>query len=160
MSSLFSQTGGARIGFFNASWPLAKLSATCEALRLTCLGREYVFLKRDVQGLSRYGGGLRIVHTVSAFPEFVVFWTFRFDALKRGLEGLGYEVRVAAIYDERLDRNAFVAGGLSFIPFVGVLFGIVAIARGLTSQDGRGKALATVGAAGIVFNILFLRGLF
>jgi hypothetical protein len=48
MPSMFSQTGGARIGFFNASWPFAKLSATSEGIRLTCLGREFEFSQEDV----------------------------------------------------------------------------------------------------------------
>ena len=60
---------------------------------LSCVGRECSFPKADVQGLSRHGGlfstGLRIEHTVSSYPEFVVFWTFGFETLKRGLESTG-----------------------------------------------------------------------
>src|SRR5262245_14998052 len=142
MTSTFSRTGGARIGSFNASWPLATLSATSDTVRLSCIGRQYVFLKSNVRGLSRHGGvfstGLRIEHTVSAYPELVVFWTFGFGTLKRVLDSLGYEVRDAPIGDNRLGGDSFVVG-LSFIPFIGVIFGIAAMTGGslLTSEGAR-----------------------
>jgi len=103
MTATFSQTGGARLGMFNASWPFATLSATPDALRLSCLGRDYSFPKGSIRSLSRHRGifstGLRIEHSDSSFPEFVVFWaslffwTSGFRKLKAQLESLGYEIR-------------------------------------------------------------------
>jgi hypothetical protein len=157
---MFSRTGGARIGYFNASWPLATLSATSDTIRLSCLGRELLFLKSNIRSLSRHGGlfskGLRIEHTVASYPEFVVFWTFGFETLKRNLETLGYEIREAPIARNILGGEALIAGGLSFVPLFGILFGIAAIAQGLASHTKIGKVLAAVGAAGITFNILLL----
>jgi len=102
MNSAFSQTGGARLGFFNATYPFAILSADTEGLRLSCLGRNYAFSKNKIQSLSRHRGifsvGLRIEHSEPSYPQFVVFWasmffwTSGFQRLKAQLENLGYEV--------------------------------------------------------------------
>jgi hypothetical protein len=54
----------------------------------------------------------------------------------------------------------FVIGGLSFIPLLGVLFGLIAIVWGLSAWRGGGKKLALVGAAGIGFTILVYGALF
>jgi hypothetical protein len=95
MTSIFRQTGGARIGFFNASWPLARLSATREAVSLWC-GLRFTFPKESIRRLSWHRGwmsnGLRIEHGVPRYPEFFVFWTFDFPTLKRALEALGHQV--------------------------------------------------------------------
>jgi hypothetical protein len=159
MTTMFSQTGGARIGFFNASWPFAKLSATSDIIRLTCLGRECEFPRREVRRLSRhralFSTGLRIEHAVAACPEFVVFWTFGFEKLKRGLEGAGYEVQEASIGQSRHDVDALIAALLSFVPKIGILFGIVAVVWALRSRTERGKDVLAVSAAGIAFNVLF-----
>jgi hypothetical protein len=103
MTTTFTQTGGARLGMFNATYPFATLSATPDVLRLSCLGRDYSFRKESIRSLSRHRGifstGLRIEHTDPFFPEFVVFWaslffwTSGFQKLKAQLESLGYEVR-------------------------------------------------------------------
>lgn len=100
----FTQTGGARLDSFNASMPLATLSGDQHALKLSCLGRDYVFLKSRIERLSRHRGifsvGLRIEHHEESLPQFVVFWasafffwTWGFFLLKTRLESLGYEVR-------------------------------------------------------------------
>jgi hypothetical protein len=158
--STFSQTGGARIGLFNASWPLATFSATSDRIRLCSVGRECVFLKSQVV-LSRYegflgpGAGLRIEHANADYPNFIVFWTFRFEALRKGLESLGYEVRQAPLSDPPFSGHpAFPAAWLSFVPVVGVLFGAIAITRGLSSQTRWSKGIAAIGAAGITFNLV------
>lgn len=54
---------------------------------------------------------------------------------------------------EKLGAFPYVVGGLSFIPLIGVLFGIVAIVWGLATGKRGGKRLALIGAAGIVFTI-------
>ena len=102
MSASISQTGGARLDFFNASYPFATLSADTQTIRLSCLGRDYVFAKRTIQRLSRHRGlfsiGLRIEHTEPSHPQFVIFWASLFfwdsgfQVLKRQLESLGYAI--------------------------------------------------------------------
>ena len=61
---------------------------------------------------------------------------------------------------EKLSGLPFVVGGLSFIPLIGVLFGIVAIVWGLVTRRPGGRKLALVGAGGIAFTILLYGGLF
>jgi hypothetical protein len=97
-----SQIGGARIGLWNFSFPFARLLANQNALALSCLGQNYVFLRDNIVSLARHRGlfsvGLRIDHRNSLYPKFIVFWVspFRtrthFTHLKRRLEALGYEV--------------------------------------------------------------------
>jgi hypothetical protein len=62
--------------------------------------------------------------------------------------------------DRKLGAGAFVVGGLSFIPLIGVLFGIAAIVWGLVSRKKGSKALALVGASGIAFTVALYGGLF
>ena len=104
MSAAFNQTGGARLDAFNATMPFATLSGSADALKLSCMGRDYVFPKSSIQSLSRHRGlfsvGLRIEHHEKSLPQFVVFWTsafffwtWAFSVLKTRLESLGYEVR-------------------------------------------------------------------
>ncbi len=92
----FVQTGGARIGSMNASWPFATLSADRHAIVLCCLFK-FAFPRDGIIRLSRYRGffstGLQIEHDVPRYPRFMVFWTFSFDVLKAKLEALGYMVR-------------------------------------------------------------------
>lgn len=54
----------------------------------------------------------------------------------------------------------YVVGGLSFIPLVGVLFGIVAIAWGLLTKKRGGKKLAIIGTCGIAFTVILYSSLF
>ena len=102
MSEPISQTGGARLDYFNASYPFATLSADSQTLRLRCLGRDYVFPKSSIRRLSRHRGffsvGLRVEHTEQSCPQFIVFWasvffwTSGFQRLRTQLESLGYEI--------------------------------------------------------------------
>ncbi len=102
MEATYSQTGGARLDLFNASWPFATLTANREALQLACLGKSYTIPKKDIRGLSRYRGmfsvGLRIEHEDNSIPDFIVFWASviwfdrGFETLRFNLEKLGYTV--------------------------------------------------------------------
>ncbi len=98
----FKQTGGARIGFRNATYPFAVLSADADALHLSCLGRAYHFPRSQIVRLSRHRGlisvGLRIEHAHGSWPEFIVFWSSlavwpsRFNILLAELAALGFDV--------------------------------------------------------------------
>ena len=61
---------------------------------------------------------------------------------------------------KKMGAFPFVVGGLSFIPLVGVLFGIVAIAWGLLTKKSDGKKLAIIGACGIAFTVILYSSLF
>ena len=98
----FSQTGGVRLNFFNASWPMATLSGDKRSLYLRCpagvfsLNKLFLFPRSHIRRLSKYRGffstGLHIEHTEVSFPRFIVFWTFDFTNLKSKLMHLGYDV--------------------------------------------------------------------
>jgi len=101
MTATFTQTGGIRIGegifsAFNASWPFARLLISPKQVCLSCFSYQYSFPKESVRRLSRHRGvfsvGLRIEHTIPMYPVFLVFWTFKYAALKRQLVEMGYTV--------------------------------------------------------------------
>jgi len=81
MHKTFESTGGARVGWVNATWPLAKLSATPEAIRLSIgfLG-DYIFTPDRVVAVTRcgtislFGQGIQIHHCNADCPERVIFW--------------------------------------------------------------------------------------
>lgn len=54
---------------------------------------------------------------------------------------------------EQMGRGPFVLAGMSFIPLIGVLFGIIVIAWGLMTSRAGGKKLALVGLAGITTTV-------
>ncbi|RZJ61612.1 MAG: hypothetical protein EOO45_23165 [Flavobacterium sp.] len=75
-------TGGAKIGAFNASWPLAKLHVTRDKFEINVgfMGK-YIFLPGDITGITSYIGGykvgssgVRITHTIPHYNDLVVFF--------------------------------------------------------------------------------------
>lgn len=64
--------------------------------------------------------------------------------------------------DEREKPGAlpYVIAGISYIPLLGVLFGIVAVIWGLTTSKARGGVVAAIGAGGIAFTVLIYGSLF
>jgi len=64
-------------------------------LALSCLTATWIFPKDSLRPLRKYRGvffstGLKVEHSIARYPPFVVFWTFRFAALRRELEQRGY----------------------------------------------------------------------
>jgi hypothetical protein len=62
--------------------------------------------------------------------------------------------------NEKLSGFPFVVGGLSFIPLLGVPFGIAALIWGITTKKAGGKTLAQLGGAGIVVTLALYGSLF
>jgi hypothetical protein len=62
--------------------------------------------------------------------------------------------------DQRLGAGAYVVAGLSFIPLLGVPFGIAAVVWGLVTRRAGGRLLALLGAGGIAFTIVVYGSLF
>lgn len=82
--SPFKLTGGARIGWANATWPLATLSVTNERLDLdVSLIGNFSFTPDQIISIEAYssfpliGQGIKINHTVSNYKEKIIFWSFR-----------------------------------------------------------------------------------
>ncbi|WP_343717464.1 hypothetical protein [Inquilinus sp.] len=64
------------------------------------------------------------------------------------------------VKSEKLSGFPFVVGGLSFIPLIGVPFGVIAIVWGLVTKKTGGRKLAILGACGILLTILLYGALF
>jgi hypothetical protein len=104
----FVQDGTVRLHSLSTWWQDARLLGNKDLLKLSCsariLGptRIFVFPRNRIRRLSRYSSlfqtGLRIEHSESSFPEFVLFFPSRvalpsrFEKLKSKLVHLGYEV--------------------------------------------------------------------
>lgn len=71
-----SFTGGARVGWFETGWPLARLAATDTLLTLNTMGK-YEFVAEQVVALEKKGGilasGIQVVHNRSDYPRTIIF---------------------------------------------------------------------------------------
>jgi hypothetical protein len=81
MIPTFKATGGARTGGINATWPLAKLEASADSLRVSILTLGvYSFTPGTVVSITRYtrfpilGWGIQIQHCVPEYPARLIFW--------------------------------------------------------------------------------------
>ncbi len=99
MPQPFKATGGARIGWVNATWPLARLSVSADSLRLsvTFIG-DYSFPADTVISIARYttipvlGWGIKIQHSIPDYPAHIIFWCLgRPEALLAGIRDSGFQ---------------------------------------------------------------------
>lgn len=98
-----SSVGGARIGWVNATWPFATLTARQDQLILnaTVIGK-YSFSPDQVVAIEKYtaipilGWGIRIHHSVAAYPRKIVFWCFGSpESLIRRIQETGFVAKAA-----------------------------------------------------------------
>ena len=99
----FTTTGGARIGWMNASHPLAKLSAdaTKIEIKVRMLG-TYTFAPEDIVSIERYSilpviaSGIRIEHANLKYPKHVIFWSSKSpEFLLDGITSSGFAPKAA-----------------------------------------------------------------
>jgi hypothetical protein len=96
MSMEITAIGGIRLGWVVATWPLAQLTATAQALSVGgLLFGTYTFAPDQVVALedstSLFSGEIRIVHTNPDYPEDIVFWCFGSPRdLVRRIGGIGF----------------------------------------------------------------------
>jgi len=99
----FAATGGAQLGWINATWPLANLSVSAEKIELRVgASGKYIFRPESVVDISRYtfipvlGWGIRIRHCVAAYPDDIVFWCLgNPDKLMERIRETGFGARAA-----------------------------------------------------------------
>ena len=109
-----SVTGGARVGWVNASWPLAQLSVSEGRLRLYAfLIGQYDFAPEDVIAFENYGfipilaSGVRIMHRRTDYPQKIIFWSARPNRL---IERIGQAGFIPAGTPESVGPVQFEAG--------------------------------------------------
>jgi hypothetical protein len=99
MAQSFDITGGARVGWMNATWPLAQLSATADSLRISVfLLGTYSFTPDQVSSIERYvmipvlGWGIQVRHCVPEYPRKIIFWSLGSpERLLSGISGSGFQ---------------------------------------------------------------------
>ena len=115
MTASLKMTGGARIGWVNATWPFARLSASAQELSVSgaLIGR-YSFSPEQVAALEPYGSipvlgsGVRIVHTVQNYPDKVIFWCFGSPRhLIERIRALGFQPRATRAQVPQREGMAF-----------------------------------------------------
>ncbi|RPH83808.1 MAG: hypothetical protein EHM88_05855 [Candidatus Rokuibacteriota bacterium] len=106
----FTVTGGAQLGWINASWPFGKLSVSSGLLTISSpFSRAYVFEPEQVMALEPCGWipilqrGVRIVHANPRYPSRIVF--VGFQSPERLIERMHQAGFVPALPDTRLPRR-------------------------------------------------------
>lgn len=96
MRERFVATGGARVGWVNATWPLVRLTATADSLRVSVLLiGDYTFTPDQVTAITQYTSvfscGIQIQHSVPEYPARLIFWTLGSpDAVLAGIQATGF----------------------------------------------------------------------
>jgi len=93
--------GGARIGWFNATWPFARLTVSADRVVLSCF-RTLHFTAHDIESFQNYGSipwvwyGIRIRHRRSDLPNKIVFWYLGDrDDIRLALRAHGFAATIA-----------------------------------------------------------------
>ena len=157
MSVVVTSTGGAQIGWINATWPFARLTATAQNMSLSVLILgTYTFSPRDVASLRPYGWlpifarGVQVIHTNSTYPPKVVFWCFGSPAkLIQKIVDLGFRpsAPIAAI-----PKREGIAFRWSFIIAVVAIWNALFILDGFfLKQSPRGLGVLSMLAVAMLF---------
>lgn len=102
----YTETGGIRYGssFWiatNFSWPFATLTASPGEISISVsLGqlwsKTFALKRSQIKSIRKNRGlistGIVIEHFNAEYPPFILFWTFRYEALKEQLEAVGHSV--------------------------------------------------------------------
>ncbi len=134
---MLKATGGARIGWMNATWPFARLTASAQELSLSgLLLGSYTFSPSDVASLEPFGRvpilgrGVQIIHTNPQYPPKIIFWCFRSpERLIQQIHALGFQPRAPATAVPKRDgiplRWAFIVSVVVVWNALFVLDGLV-----------------------------------
>lgn len=94
--------GGARVGFWNVTWPFARLRISSDELELWVLGPGSLrFPRNTVTSVSAHlslpfiGRGVRIEHQIRGQEDPVIFWSFQSPAsILRTIEKIGFLTKI------------------------------------------------------------------
>lgn len=129
----FTMTGGARIGFANATWPFAKLRVDKNTLELKVqLLGNYVFGREDVISIEPFGlipvigRGIRINHRVGNYNKKIIFWTMgNAEAVIERIRATGFlntgQAPVAEVHEEIRRKQATGGFPLKTAPLMAVV---------------------------------------
>ena len=115
MSAGLKVTGGARIGWVNATWPFARLAASHDELCISgMLIGSYKFKPSEVVALEPYGSipligrGIQILHSNASYPGKMIFWCFGSpERLIDRIRDLGFQPRAESTVMPKHDGMAF-----------------------------------------------------
>jgi hypothetical protein len=89
--------GGARIGLWNATWPLAKLRLGSDTVSLKVLVREYIWAKSEIIGFEFFDGlfsrGVKITHSKQDRDSPIIFWSFAPREVLLAAQKLGIPIK-------------------------------------------------------------------
>lgn len=102
----YTETGGIRYGssFYSAinfTWPFAKLIADPDGISIKVSlgklwGKTFALERAQIKSIKKkcgfMGTGISIEHSNVQHPPLILFWTFRYELLKKELEAIGYRV--------------------------------------------------------------------
>jgi hypothetical protein len=103
------ETGGAKIGMANVTWPFATLTVTKDTLELNAsIIGNLVFQPTDIISIEPHSSflssGLKINHSVPNYKDEVIFWTFgNVNYLLLKIEQIGFLNRNAPISDKTIN---------------------------------------------------------
>jgi hypothetical protein len=98
-AEVIAETSGFCVGrnwllALNGTWPFGRLEIHSDRLVLNTLFRRYTFSRDSIISLSifswLFSRGLRIEHSISGYPPFVVFWSFHSHGSAAGCPKQGF----------------------------------------------------------------------
>lgn len=156
LDETFEVTGGARVGWANATWPFAKLTATFDSLRVAVgvLG-DYTFTPDTVVSITRYteipilGWGIQIQHCVPEYPARFIFWCAGSpDSLLAGIRESGFEPR--ALITAMPQRQGFALRWQAIVVAIVAWNGPFILERYLQQRASPFPGLLTIFGLGLV----------
>jgi hypothetical protein len=103
-AGIITEVGGFTVGrnfllALNGTWPFGRLESHHDRLVLNTLFHRYTFPRDSIVSLSICSGflsrGMRIEHSIPAYPRFIVFWSFHISRLRQRLSEASFAVHDA-----------------------------------------------------------------
>jgi hypothetical protein len=156
MNGTVAFTGGARLGWVQATWPFGRLSISPRQLTISlAFAGRYTFSPLEVSGLDRCGissNGVRIVHTRSDYPETVIFWCgARVQRVLDAATRAGFPVRLQS----SPPRQGMPFRWFALVQVVVAWSVFALLDQGLLPWSGPRLPLLMIGALAILLGVAF-----